>query len=243
MLPTSHREHRAADDVSVERVKRLFSEITPRYDLMNHLLSARQDIHWRRFTVKRIPPEAKRILDIAAGTGDLTIETVRRRGGASVFGLDLVEKMMDSGRIKAEKKGLKVHWITGDALKLPFADDKFDAATIAFGLRNIPDRQGVVAEMARVVKPGGKVLALEMTFSRNLRLRKFFHWYLEKVIPALGGLFARNRKAYSYLAQSIREFIPPEELCGMFENAGLKSVKAFPLSLGITYLHEGVVSD
>jgi demethylmenaquinone methyltransferase/2-methoxy-6-polyprenyl-1,4-benzoquinol methylase len=108
-------------------------------------------------------------------------------------------------------------------------------------MRNIPDRPGAIKEMARVVKPGGKVLILEMTFPKNLKMRQFFHWYLSNVIPILGTFIAGNRSAYRYLSDSIQNFIHPDQLTDLFRQAGLQEVREYPLTLGITYLHEGIV--
>ena len=226
----------------ISAVKTIFTSITPKYDRMNHILSAGQDIGWRKFMVKRLPQDAAKVIDVATGTGDVAIDIKTRRPEIDVFGADFVLDMMNAAEIKTAKRQLRIDYTGGNAMCLPFKDDTFDAATIAFGLRNIPDRLGAIKEMARVVKPGGKVLTLEMTFPKNLRMRKFFYWYLNKIIPRLGAIIARDPKAYRYLADSIQDFIHPDVLTEIFSEAGLRDVKEFPLTMGITYLHEGIVA-
>lgn len=230
-------------DERISAVKNIFNTITPHYDLLNRIMSARRDVYWRRFAVKRLPDWAQRVLDVATGTGDLAIEIASQRPKTQVVGADFVEKMMRLAQIKTSEKGLleRIHYVAGDATKLPFADDEFDSATIAFGLRNIPDRLAAIREIARVVKPSGKMIVLEMTFPANLKLRSFFTWYLNKMIPLLGGVISGNPRAYRYLPDSIQDFLSPAELSELFEQAGMKSVRTFPLTLGLTYVHEGEV--
>ena len=236
--------NRGDDAEKIAAVKRMFNQITPRYDLLNRILSGRQDIRWRRFAVKRIPEDAGYVLDVATGTGDLALEIARMRPGADVVGLDFVPRMLNSAMDKTAAAGYggRIRYLIGDAMRLPFADDHFDAAAIAFGLRNIPDRLGAIREMSRVVKPGGKVITLEMTFPENLRMKFFFRWYLKNIIPALGRLISGNLNAYSYLSDSIHLFLPPEELSRIMLKAGLVNIQAHPLSLGITCLHEGIAA-
>lgn len=227
----------------IETVKEIFNNITPHYDRMNRIMSCRRDVHWRKFLVSRLPKDSCKILDVATGTGDVAIEIARRMPNVEVVGLDFVQRMLDIGLEKIIRRGLqdRIKLVNGDAMNLPFEDNSFDAATIAFGMRNIPDRRGAIKEMMRVVKPGGKVLVLEMTFPRNLKMRKFFDLYLNRVIPLLGSAVTGNISAYKYLSDSIHNFIHPDELKKIFEDVGLRDVYAFPLTLGITYLHEGVV--
>jgi demethylmenaquinone methyltransferase/2-methoxy-6-polyprenyl-1,4-benzoquinol methylase len=232
-----------SDKEKIDAVRDIFSKITPNYDRMNRIMSARRDVSWRRFLVRRIPSDARKVLDIATGTGDVAIEIARRRPQIQVTGLDFVQEMLNLAIEKTEKDDLvdKIEYINGDAMAMPFEDSTFDASTIAFGMRNIPDRLGAIKEMARVVKPGGKVLILEMTFPKNLKMRQFFHWYLNKVIPVLGTFIAGNRSAYRYLSDSIQNFIHPDQLTDLFRQAGLQEVREYPLTMGITYLHEGTV--
>jgi demethylmenaquinone methyltransferase/2-methoxy-6-polyprenyl-1,4-benzoquinol methylase len=227
----------------ISAVKEIFNTITPRYDLLNHVLSGCQDIRWRSLTTRRLPADARYALDVATGTGDLAIAMARKRPGLKVTGVDFVKAMIDMAAVKTARAGLasQIEYITGDAMRLPFADNMFDAATVAFGFRNIPDRIGALREMARVVKPGGKILVLEMTLPRGTRTCRFFKWYLKNVVPRVGRLISGNGNAYNYLSESIENFLKPDELTRYFEKAGLVNIKAFPLTFGITYLHEGIL--
>ncbi|MEW6532642.1 MAG: ubiquinone/menaquinone biosynthesis methyltransferase [Thermodesulfobacteriota bacterium] len=227
----------------IRAVRRMFTDISPRYDLLNRIMSARQDVRWRRFAAGRVPADASRVLDVATGTGDLAIDLAISRPNLTVVGVDFTEPMLRRAEIKTAQRGLsqRVRYTIGDALRLPFPDDEFDAVTVAFGIRNMPDRRSALAEMMRVVKPGGKVITLEMTFPRSLKLRRFFIWYLNKVIPALGGVISGNPQAYRYLPDSIQDFLHPDDLTELCNSLGLKQVRAFPLMFGLTYVHEGLV--
>ncbi len=223
-------------------VKRIFNTVTPHYDLLNRLMSARRDVRWRRFTMKRIPKDARLVLDVATGTGDLAIE-IAGNLTAQVVGADFVPKMMEVAKEKTSKQDLsqRISYVAADANTLPFPSRVFDVATMAFGLRNIPNPKTALAEMARVVKSGGKVMVLEMTFPRNMKLRWFFQWYLNNVIPLVGRIISGDAGAYTYLPDSIQHFLHPDELTALYKEVGLVSVKAFPLTFGLTYLHEGVI--
>jgi len=227
----------------IRAVKTMFSQISPRYDLLNHLLSGWQDVRWRKITARRIPPEAGMVLDVATGTGDMAMTIARKRPAALVVGVDFVPEMMAVGREKTSRAGLgsRIEYTAGDAMQLQFENNRFDAVTAAFGLRNMPDRIEALKEMARVVRPGGRVLILEMTLPRNMKLYRFFHWYLRTVIPTVGGIISGNRRAYQYLPDSIEDFIKPEQLTDYMDRAGLTNIRAWSLTFGITYLHEGTV--
>jgi len=232
-----------SDKERIGAVKKIFSTITPKYDLLNHVLSGCQDIRWRRFTARRLPVNSKHIIDVATGTGDLALTVARKYPHLKIAGVDFVKEMMTIASEKTARAGLsgQIEYTVGDAMHLPFEDNTFDAAMVAFGFRNIPDRSGALEEMSRVVKSGGKILILEMTLPRRAMTGKFFAWYLKNVIPRIGKIISGNQAAYDYLSNSIEDFLKPDELTSYFETAGLRDVKAFPLTFGITYLHEGIV--
>ncbi|MFH0959331.1 MAG: bifunctional demethylmenaquinone methyltransferase/2-methoxy-6-polyprenyl-1,4-benzoquinol methylase UbiE [Pseudomonadota bacterium] len=229
-------------DERILAVKTIFNTITPQYDLLNRIMSGRRDVAWRKFAARRLPPNVNKVLDLATGTGDLAIAIAEEFPKAKVTGGDFVEKMMRLAENKTQVRGLgaRIQFVAADATCLPFRDAEFEAVTIAFGLRNIPDRLGALREMKRVVGPGGKVITLEMTFPSNLRLRKFFRWYLNHMIPIVGGIISGNREAYTYLPDSIQDFLTPDQLGDLFDRAGFKDIKKFPLTFGLTYLHEGI---
>ena len=226
----------------VGMVKEIFSTITPRYDFLNHFLSLRRDIAWRRFAVKKMHFfKTKRFLDIACGTGDLSIDAAHRYPEITVNGVDFVREMIQAGREKIEQEKLagRIQFMTGDALHLPFRDNSFDVAAMAFGIRNIPDRQGALREMLRVIVPGGQVMVLEMTFTRNRLFRAFYNIYLNHILPRLARRFSSNPAAYHYLADSIMSFPSPDEFTGLMEGVGIENVDAYSLTFGVTYLHVG----
>jgi len=232
----------ATEKERVGMVKEIFSTITPRYDFLNHFLSLRRDIAWRRFAIKKMRFfQTKRFLDIACGTGDLSIEAARYYPDITANGVDFVQEMIQVARKKVnlEKHGDRIQLVTGDALHLPFQDNTFDVAAMAFGIRNIPDRQSALREMLRVIVPGGQVMVLEMTFTRNRFFQAFYHIYLNHVLPRLARRFSSNPAAYKYLADSIMDFPAPDEFTALMEGVGIQNVDAYSLTFGVTYLHVG----
>ena len=193
----------------IKIVKEIFSTITKRYDFLNHFLSMRRDIAWRRFAVKKMQFfKTNRLLDVACGTADIAIMAATKKPDTSVVGLDFVQEMLEIGQKKISDKFLldRIKLIRGDAVSLPFADNTFDAACIAFGIRNIPDRMSALKEMMRVIVPGGQILVLEMTFSRKSIFRRLYHTYLNCILPNLAKRLSTNAGAYFYLADSIMNF-------------------------------------
>ncbi len=188
----------------------IFSSINKEYDFLNHFLSLGQDILWRRGAVRRMRFfKTYRLLDVATGTADLAIEAAVRNPAIFVNGIDLAEDMMAVGRRKIEKKRLTERIVLqqADALHLPFPDGNFDVASIAFGIRNIPDRLAALREMGRVVQSGGRVIVLEMSLpDEGSPLRGAYAFYLKKALPLLARPFSRNAAAYAYLADSISHF-------------------------------------
>jgi demethylmenaquinone methyltransferase/2-methoxy-6-polyprenyl-1,4-benzoquinol methylase len=224
-------------------VKDIFSSITKEYDFLNHLLSLRRDIVWRRTAVRRMNFfKTRRFLDVATGTADLAIEAALRFPDIRIVGLDLAQEMLNAGQVKIEKKHLteQITLMQGDALQLPFPDDSFDVVAIAFGIRNIPDRIGALREMKRVIHPGGQIMVLEMSLpEKGSLLRPVYELLLKSVLPIVARPFSNNAQAYAYLADSISLFPPPSEFAEMMQNAGFKSIEQSRLSLGVTYLHIG----
>lgn len=242
MTRPKHGEKFTRPGDHIRLVKDIFSSIPRRYDLLNHLFSFGQDLRWRSVTVRKMNfPRTHRLLDVATGTGDLAIAALRRYPNIEVVGLDFVSQMMTLGRHKIERRGLKKRFslIQGDATTLPFADDTFDVAAIAFGIRNIPDRLQAIKEMRRVVVPGGQVLILEMGFPQTLIGKMLFYPYLNLLLPLMARFLSKNPAAYRYLADSIMNFPKPVEFGRLMEEAGLTGVNFQPLTLGITCLYEG----
>jgi len=197
----------------------MFDSIVPTYDLLNRVLSGGIDNFWRRDIVRLIDGAAsKRILDICCGTGDLSRQLVKR--GGELFSLDFSFNML--------KKGVEKGWLSGtnisaDAGKLPFKNQSFDFLTIAFGIRNIPDVDVFLSESLRVLKPGGKLLILELTRPDNVFVRFFYNLYLTKILPFVGGVLSGRREAYGYLAGSISTFLDRDTLMERIGMAGFES--------------------
>jgi demethylmenaquinone methyltransferase/2-methoxy-6-polyprenyl-1,4-benzoquinol methylase len=231
--------HAPAVDKSGGRVRGMFAEIAPRYDLVNRLLSGGIDVLWRRSTVRLAPPPpGGAILDVCTGTGDLALAYARAAGPAvRVVAGDFCRPMLDRGAEKARRRGLPVEWVEADAMALPFPAAAFDLVTVAFGLRNIADTARGLAEMARVCKPGGTLAILEFSLPTNAVVRRFYLWYFRRVLPAVGNAVARNRSdAYSYLNRSVEEFPSGERLAALIRAAGFDRVDMVPLTLGIATL-------
>jgi demethylmenaquinone methyltransferase/2-methoxy-6-polyprenyl-1,4-benzoquinol methylase len=230
----------------IRMVREIFSTITGRYDFLNHLLSLRRDIAWRRFAVRKMPFFGTfRLLDVASGTADLAIEAALTHPHIQVTGVDFVGEMLARGQQKIAGRGLdhRIRLVQADAMDLPFPDGSFDAAGIAFGIRNMPDRLRALREMSRVLVPGGRIFVLEMNFSPGRLWKGFFSLYLNRLLPRIARLFSRNPAAYLYLADSIFQFPPPPVFMGLMEESGFADVERHPLTFGITSLYIGIKGE
>ena len=223
-------------------VERMFSAIAPRYDFLNRLLSAGRDRVWRREAIRatRLPTDG-RLLDVCTGTADMALETAHQFPTATIAGVDFSGPMIDRGRQKVARARLtgRVVLSVAPAEALPFPDEIFDAATVAFGLRNVTDRCLVLAEMCRVLKPGGRAVVLEFTTPPGRLFRRLYLWYFHRVLPVIGGLISGHRSAYAYLPASVGEFPPPKELAAWVEQAGFRDVSYRLLTGGIVAIHVG----
>ena len=224
-------------------VTRMFARISRRYDLMNTVMTAGRHYAWRGMaTDMAIGELSGPALDVAAGTGDFAIDLARKASVSHVVGLDYTREMLSIAATKAERKGLsdRVDLVVGDAHDLPFPDDSFICVTVGFGVRNFVDLPQALGEMVRVVKPGGRVVILEIVRMEDRGLRgKLFPLYFRYVTPWLGVLLAGDREAYTYLPQSVQQFLSANELATMMEAAGLKNVSYRNLALGTTAIHVG----
>jgi demethylmenaquinone methyltransferase/2-methoxy-6-polyprenyl-1,4-benzoquinol methylase len=223
-----------------KRVHEMFSSIAHRYDLLNTLLSLNRDKYWRRFTVERSglgPGESA--IDVATGTGKLAIELAKAVGPqGKVVGVDFCREMLDVAEEKCE--GLCIELKEGNAQELPYPDGAFDLATIGFALRNVESVEKTLKELARVVKPGGKVISLEFSQPDNRLFRRIYYIYFFKILPVAGGLISRNKGAYSYLPSSVARFPGKRELKEIMEKAGLEDIEIYSLTGGIVAVHVGV---
>ena len=230
-------------DDHIRMVQDIFSTIPGKYDFLNHLLSFRRDVAWRRFAARKMCfPNTRHYLDVATGTADLALEVARRYPQVQVTGVDFVLEMMEKAAVKSarrEETRERVSFIQADALALPFADASFDVVGIAFGIRNIPDRPGALREFHRVLVAGGQVAILEMQSPEQKGLRFLCTFYLRHVLPRLARRFTRNPAAYIYLADSILHFPSSKRFTGMMREVGFTNVRNYPLTLGITRLYMG----
>jgi demethylmenaquinone methyltransferase/2-methoxy-6-polyprenyl-1,4-benzoquinol methylase len=224
-------------------VRDIFSSVTASYDFLNRLLSLRRDVAWRNAMIKRMRFfKTDRLLDVATGTADVAIGAARRFPRIEVVGLDPSTAMLDAGRAKVAKAGLsaRVSLIEGDALRLPFPDAHFDAACVAFGMRNIPEKAAALGEMSRVVAPGGQVMVLEMGLPDPGFFREFYIWYMGRVMPGAARLFSSHPAAYGYLADSIMNFPGPDAFRALMQEQGISGVEVINMSFGITRLFSGI---
>lgn len=219
-------------------VQAMFARIARRYDLLNRCLSLGIDQRWRRALVRRLGDVRGRFLvDVCCGTGDLAFAL--ERAGARVLGVDFTLPMLN--RARAKGAGGRARFVAGDALRLPLADRRADGATIAFGLRNLADRRGGLAELARVVRPGGAVMVLEFSLPRGRLLGALYRQYFTRVLPRVGGWISGDPAAYRYLPDTVLAWPAPEELQREMEALGLERCGFRRLSGGIACLSFGHV--
>jgi demethylmenaquinone methyltransferase/2-methoxy-6-polyprenyl-1,4-benzoquinol methylase len=222
-------------------VRRVFDSVAERYDVMNDLMSLGLPRGWKAFALAITRPRpGERILDVATGSGDLALALCRRtQPGGEVWISDINRRMLDRGRDRLLDAGLTVPAVQCDAERLPFAPGTFDCVTVGFGLRNMTHKDAALAEMTRVLKPGGRLVVLE--FSKVWKpLERAYDWYSCKVLPWLGDKVAGDAAAYRYLAESIRQHPDQATLAAMMRDAGLSQVEVFNLAAGVVAIHRGV---
>lgn len=231
----------AAGEAEPGRVRAMFGDIAGRYDLMNTVMTAGMHHRWRRLGVEAAglsPGDSA--LDVCCGTGDFALALSDAVGPQGrVTGVDFSRRMLEVARRKAEREGRDVLIQWGDATALEFPDNAFDAATVGFGIRNIPDIGRAFAEMARVVRPGGRVVCLEITQPQRQPFKGFYSFWFDRLVPVAGKVASRGGGAYSYLPSSVKRFPPAPRLAGMMQEAGMAGVTYRLLAGGIIALHVG----
>lgn len=224
-----------------EKVQEMFNGIAPKYDLLNHLLSMGIDKSWRRKAMRELEGGRRRtVLDIACGTGDFSIEALRH-GVERVVGADISENMLAVAREKAREKGLedRLEFRYGDSENLDFEDGTFDAVTVAFGVRNFEHLERGLAEMCRVLRPGGKVVVLEFSTPERFPMKQLYRFYFKQILPRVGGLVSGDRKAYEYLPASVFAFPQGDRFLQIMRSCGYRNVAQRRLTFGIASLYTG----
>lgn len=221
------------------QVARMFNNIAGRYDFLNHFLSFGIDRYWRRKAIACLKDKnAKIILDIATGTGDLAIEAIKLNPDI-IFGIDISPQMLEIGKNKIKKKQLtgKIQLIEGDSEDLIFEDNKFDAVTVAFGVRNFGDLETGLHEMRRVLKQGGTVVILEFSRPENSMIRRLYNFYSSMITPKIGKVISKDEAAYSYLHESVKAFPHGFEFCKILADTGYRNIHFNTLTFGVVTIY------
>ncbi|MBC7962347.1 MAG: bifunctional demethylmenaquinone methyltransferase/2-methoxy-6-polyprenyl-1,4-benzoquinol methylase UbiE [Steroidobacteraceae bacterium] len=225
-----------------EKIQQMFGAIAPRYDFLNRLLSFGIDRRWRKKAVRLLKyRDGSRILDVATGTGDVALEIARNTpASVRITGADFCKEMVELGQVKvaASPYAGRIDLKVAPCEDLPFADNTFDSLTIAFGIRNVVDRKLGLAEMWRVLRPGGRMIILEFSTPRSQLFRQIYYFYFRRLLPVVGGFFSRYN-AYKYLPDSVLEFPSHEEFSSMISEAGFRNIHLHELTFGIATIYAG----
>jgi len=227
-------------DKTPDRIAGMFDAIAPRYDLLNHLLSAGIDKRWRKRAIASLGLTGREtLIDVCTGTADVALEAT---GAAHVVGVDFAGAMLILGlrKVHAANQAKRIVLIRGDAMRLPARDRSADAATVAFGIRNVQQPEVACAEMARVLRRGGRLAILEFGVPRIPGVASLYLWYFRRVLPLIGRMISGHAGAYTYLPASVGTFPPPAEFMTILRQASFAEVRAVPLTFGIVYLYTGV---
>lgn len=233
-LPVDHEKKRFVRD--------MFDSVAPRYDFLNRLLSGFVDVYWRIQALKLINFKMNpRVLDLATGTGDVALQAIKR-GARQVIGVDLSYQMLVHGKKKTTKRGLNghIHMICGEAENLPLRNASMDAVTIAFGIRNVSDVNRSLAEMARVLEPSGVAVILEFSQPTLLGFKQLYRFYFLRVLPVIGSVLSKDKKAYHYLPHSVLQFPERKQFAQLMETAGFSNVRFFDMTFGIVTVYCGI---
>ncbi|WP_226388675.1 bifunctional demethylmenaquinone methyltransferase/2-methoxy-6-polyprenyl-1,4-benzoquinol methylase UbiE [Penaeicola halotolerans] len=224
-----------------EQVATMFNNISKKYDLLNHLLSLGIDIIWRKKAVKQLrADQPKLILDIATGTGDFAIEALALNPD-KIIGVDISEGMLNEGKKKLKKMKLdhKIELQVGDSEKLLFEDNKFDAVIVSFGVRNFENLEKGLADMQRVLRPGGKTVIVEFSKPKAFPMKQLYNFYFKNILPGIGKLISKDNSAYTYLPESVQAFPDGKDFLTILEKVGFKNTKCIPLTFGISSIYIG----
>ncbi len=225
-----------------KQVADMFNSISPKYDLLNHVLSLGIDIRWRKKAIKQLKElQPKMILDVATGTGDFALEALVLNPD-KIIGVDISEGMLDVGKKKMIQKGLsdKIQLQTGDSEDLQFDDNMFDAVIVSFGVRNFENLRKGLEGMYRVLKPGGKVVILEFSKPKAFPFKQIYNFYFKNILPGIGKVVSKDNSAYTYLPESVRDFPDGKNFTDILDNIGYKNTECKPLTLGISSIYTGI---
>jgi len=227
------------DESKKEQVEDMFDNIAHNYDFLNHLLSAGIDNTWRRKAISHIATYNPKItMDMASGTGDFAVDTVKRIDLEKLVALDLSEKMLDVGRKKSKKKGIKnIDWVKGDSENLSFQDNTFDAMTVGFGVRNFGNLEKGLSEMRRVLKDGAPLVVLEVSEPEKFPMKQIFGIHFKYILPFVGQMFSKDDRAYTYLPESVQAFPKGSDFVEILKKVGFKKVAYKPLTFGICAMY------
>ncbi len=235
------KPYKNEDGSKKEQVAKMFNNIAPKYDFLNHTLSMGIDIMWRKKAVKILKKSSpKKVLDIACGTGDFTIANLDS-GAENIIGLDISEGMINVGIEKIKRKGLtkKINLQVGDSEKINFEDETFDGITVGFGVRNFENLEKGLAEMYRVLTPNGKVIILEFSKPQKFPIKQLYFFYFKYILPKIGRLISKDKTAYTYLPDSVKTFPDGEKFTSILKKVGFKETDIVSCSFGIASIYVG----
>ena len=226
-----------------EQVADMFNNISKTYDFLNHFLSLGIDIIWRKKAINELKKDQpKLILDVATGTGDFAFEALSILKPEKIIGVDISQGMLDIAQQKIDKRGMgdRFEIKLGDSEKLPFSDSQFDAVTVAYGVRNFENLETGLADIQRVLKPGGKAVVLEFSKPKVFPVKQLYKFYFNYITPGIGKLFSKDSRAYTYLPESVAAFPDGEKFTGLMDKVGFKNTKCRPLAFGICSIYTGI---
>src|ERR1700761_9474758 len=231
------------DATKKQQVADMFNNISKTYDFLNHFMSLGIDIIWRKKAINELKKDQpKLILDVATGTGDFAFEALSILKPEKIIGVDISQGMLDIAKQKIAKRGLDSHYEVklGDSEKLPFEADEFDAVTVAYGVRNFENLEAGLADMFRVLKPGGKAVILEFSKPKGFPIKQLYNFYFNYITPTIGKIFSKDARAYSYLPESVAAFPDGKTFTALMDKVGYKNTKHRPLAFGICSIYTGV---
>lgn len=231
-------------DSKKKQVADMFNSISPKYDLLNHLLSLGIDIYWRKQAIKQLKkfhPQPSHLLDVATGTGDFALEAMKMIKPTQITGVDISEGMLNVGKQKMKKLGLddRIFLQVGDSEDLPFEDNTFDSVIVAFGVRNFENLEKGLAEIHRVLSKNGTLVVLEFSKPQGFPFKQLYNFYFKNILPLVGKLISKDQSAYTYLPESVQAFPDGEQFNTILKNLGYESVVCKPLTFGISSIYMG----